>query len=142
MGSPSHPPGRLSDLVRDPSEAANDQRLSKLGDALLNFIYSLSLSYHSATPEGRKIPNKILARALEASSHRELIPRRSDKHRKGDIVEAVFACAWLRGMFEIREAARFLSEKNQTKDQPIDSQGYSEALAELMDGLLSEMGMS
>ena len=134
----------LARLVEDfdhPVEAFGDHRLSKLGDALLNLIYSLSLSVHGGVPEGKKIPNSVLAKALESSSHKSIVPKRSDRHRKGDLVEAIFAFAWLKGLFEIRSAAQFLADRHQAAGGALDIEVYSVALSELMDRMLSEMGI-
>ena len=92
MDSPGRDPlRRLVAEFGDPVEAFGDHRLSKLGDALLNFIYSLSLSVHGGVPEGKKIPNSVLAKAVESSRYRGIVPKRSDRHRKGDLVEAIFS---------------------------------------------------
>ena len=132
---------RLIDPTKNPLEAFNDQKLAKLGDALLNFIYSLSLSQRQGIADGRKIPNLILAKALDSARHKDLVPRRSDKHRKGDIVEAIFAYAWLKGMLDIREASIFLARRHQTKENGLDMEGYTMALAELLNKILVEMGI-
>jgi hypothetical protein len=128
-------------LKQTPVEALGDQNLSKLGDSLLNFIYSLNLSLSQGIPSGGKIPNRVLARAIECSSHRELVPRRSDSHRKGDIVEAIFAYAWLKGNLEIGNSVEFIARRLDSAGRPINHDQYARALGELMDRLLDEMGV-
>ncbi len=130
---------KLAGAWRSPTEAFGDPKLSKLGDALLNLIYSLSLSQARGIADGRKIPNIILAKAIESSKHRDLVPRRSDKHRKGDIVEAIFAYAWLKGILDIRRCAAFLARRHQSKENGLDPDGYSKAMGELLDDVLTEM---
>ena len=134
--------GLANCLKLTPPEAFRDQNLSKLGDSLLNFIYSLNLSLSQGIPSGGKIPNRVLARAMERSSHRDLVPRRSDSHRKGDIVEAIFAYAWLKGDFEIGNAVKFISRRLGPAGRPINHDHYARALGELMDELLDEMGVA
>ncbi len=142
MDSPGRDPlRRLVAEFGDPIEAFGDHRLSKLGDALLNFIYSLSLSVHGGVPEGKKIPNSVLAKAVESSRYRGIVPKRSDRHRKGDLVEAIFAYAWLKGLFDVRGAAEFLADRHQARDGPLDLEAYSIALSELMDRMLADMGV-
>lgn len=131
----------LIDPTKNPLEAFNDNKLAKLGDALMNFIYSLSLSHRQGIADGRKVPNLILAKALDSARHRDLVPKRSDKHRKGDIVEAIFAYAWLKRMFDIREASVFLARRHQTKENGLDLEGYAKALAEFLNQILIEMGI-
>ncbi len=135
----------MDDLVRclrkPPLEAALDQNLSKLGDSLLNLIYSLSLSLAKGDPTGGRIPNTVLARAASYSSHRNLVPRRSDSHRKGDIVEAIFAYAWLKGFLEIGDGAEFIARNLSSPGRRIDREQYARALSQLMDKMLDAMGV-
>jgi len=133
--------GLANCLKLTPPEAFRDQNLSKLGDSLLNFIYSLNLSLSQGIPSGGKIPNRVLARAMERSSHRDLVPRRSDSHRKGDIVEAIFAYAWLKGNLEIERAVQFIARRLEPGAHPINQDQYARALGELMDKVLDEMGV-
>ncbi|MBU7004772.1 MAG: hypothetical protein HXS50_04345 [Theionarchaea archaeon] len=131
----------LIDPEQGPLQAVDDRHLAKLGDALVNFIYSLSLSHIKSRPDGRKIPNKILARALSMCNHRSITPARSDKHRKGDIVEAIFAYGWLVGIIDIRESAEFLASSGDGEEGELDGEGYSRGLAELLDLILTESGV-
>ena len=145
LRKPSVRPGHTSwksliDGIRSPAQAFGNQNLSKLGDALLNLIYSLSLSQIRGRPDGAKIPNRTLARAIDESHHRSLIPKGSDKHIRGDLVEAIFAYAWLKGLLDIRECADFLSSSNRQEGRAED-EGFSKALAELLDTLLLKMGI-
>ena len=132
---------KLLDPDRGPLQALEDQNLAKLGDALLNFIYSLSLSQARGRADGRKIPNNLLAKALEMCRHSSLTPRRSDKHRKGDIVEAIFAYAWLTGILDVRESAEYLASASGTEGGELDREGYSRGLAEILDRILNSSGV-
>jgi len=137
----SDPLEKLVDRRRGPLQVLDDRHLSKLGDALLNLIYSLSLSQASGRPDGKKIPNKTLARALTISNHRSIIPGRSDKHRKGDIVEAIFAYGWLTGLIDIRESAEFLANSGSAHKGELELEGYARGLAALLDQILVESGV-
>lgn len=128
----------LIDESASPEQIVEDKNLSKLGDTLLNFLYSLSLSVSHGTPEGRKIPNRILAKAISGSRHSSMIPRRSDKHRKGDVVESIFAYAWLRGELNIRESIDFL---HSITGDDFTTEEYAVALGQLLDKTLNEMGI-
>ncbi len=85
-----------------------DKGLSKLGDSLVNLMYSLALSEYLGQPTGERVPNASLALALELSGLKGLVPPRTDKHGKGDIAEAVIAYAWLEGEISIEEGAAIL----------------------------------
>jgi type III secretion system FlhB-like substrate exporter len=87
-----------------------DKGLSKLGDSLVNLMYSLALSEYLGEPTGERVPNASLAIALELSGLRGLVPPRTDKHGKGDIAEAVIAYAWLEGKITIEEAVEIIRE--------------------------------
>lgn len=92
-----------------------DKNLSKFGDSLLNFVFSLALSEYLGHPSAGRVPNASLAMALELAGLRHLLPPRTDKHGKGDIAEAIFAYAWLERKITIDEAAEIL-RKNFTDD--------------------------
>ena len=133
--------GKLIDRSKNPAQSFSDKKLSKLGDALLNFIYSLNLSMSQGVATGAKIPNRILAKAIESSRHKNLIPRRSDKHRKGDLVEAIFAYAWLEGRLDINESIKFIDVGMDAGRETLDPENYARALGQLMDKILDEMGI-
>ncbi|NJE01875.1 ribonuclease III family protein [Thermococcus sp. JdF3] len=87
-----------------------DRGLSKFGDSLVNFVFSLALSEYLGRPTGERVPNASLTIALELAGLRHVIPPRTDKHGKGDIAEAIFAYAWLEGKITVDEAVRILEE--------------------------------
>lgn len=90
------------------SQDFKDKGLSKFGDSLLNFVFSLALSEYLGEPTGERVPNASLSMALELAGLRELIPPRTDKHGKGDIAEAIFAYAWLEGKITTEEAVEII----------------------------------
>ncbi|NJE84688.1 hypothetical protein E3E23_02365 [Thermococcus sp. CX2] len=92
-----------------------DKGLSKFGDSLVNFVFSLALSEYLGRPTGERVPNASLSMALELSGLRHVVPPRTDKHGKGDIAEAIFAYAWLEGKITVEEAVEILKE-NFTED--------------------------
>ncbi|NJD99200.1 hypothetical protein E3E26_05320 [Thermococcus sp. LS1] len=92
-----------------------DKGLSKFGDSLINFVFSLALSEYLGRPTGERVPNASLSIALELSGLRHVVPPRTDKHGKGDIAEAIFAYAWLEEKITVEEAVEILKE-NFTED--------------------------
>lgn len=92
-----------------------DKGLSKFGDSLVNFVFSLALSEYLGRPTGERVPNASLSTALELSGLKHVVPPRTDKHGKGDIAEAIFAYAWLEGVVSIEEAVEIL-KKNFMED--------------------------
>jgi len=91
-------------------EVLLDHKLAVLGDAYVNFIYSLALSIKTGGPFGKKVKGKILAEALKKSGLRELLPSRIDRHKLADAAEALIIYAWLKGVFSLVESVEILSE--------------------------------
>lgn len=106
----------LSDRYSKPEEAFLDAGLAKLGDVLVNFIYSLGRSIARGQADGDKIPNSVLANALVKSGLRDLAPSRVDRHQIGDVVEAILAYAWLNNDVGIHEAAGILADSLKKAD--------------------------
>lgn len=89
--------------------------LSKLGDPLVNFIYSLARTEYLDKPQGEKVTNHSLTIALKKSGLRNLAPRRADRHLLGDFVEAIIYYSWKNKTITIREASKIIA-KNLNKD--------------------------
>jgi hypothetical protein len=87
-----------------------DKDLAKLGDAYVNFVYSLGLSLRLQRPAGAKVNNQILARAIKNAGLREMLPRRMDRHVQGNAAEALIAYAWLRKFLSLEDCLKFLGE--------------------------------
>ncbi|HDI00978.1 MAG TPA: hypothetical protein ENF78_00890 [Candidatus Bathyarchaeota archaeon] len=75
-----------------------DKGLAALGDALVNFAYSVALSLASGKPMGSRLDNKLLWEALRASGLRDKAPRRMSRHELADAAEALLAYGWLSGL--------------------------------------------
>ncbi|WP_048166016.1 ribonuclease III family protein [Palaeococcus pacificus] len=90
------------------SKDFTDKNLSKLGDSLANFIYSLALSDYLDKPSGGRVPNASLTVAMDRAKLHKYIPPRTDKHGKGDIAEAIIAYAWLEKAITIEEAVEIV----------------------------------
>ncbi|MHA1722194.1 MAG: ribonuclease III family protein [Candidatus Baldrarchaeia archaeon] len=97
-------------------EIAQDKGLAKLGDALVNFIYSLAKSLILGKLDAWKVSDAVLSQALENASLLKLLPKRSDKHSRGDAVEALLAYAWIMGIFDIKNAVMLLKDEMKRDD--------------------------
>lgn len=97
-------------------EAFLDQNLAKLGDTLVNLLYSLARSMARRKPDGAKVPNKVLSESLRGAGLRDFAPSRVDSHRLGDISEAVIAFAWLEDEIEVEEAAEIIATSLEERD--------------------------
>jgi hypothetical protein len=89
-------------------DVLNDRNLARLGDAYVNFIYSIVLSKREGKATGAKVSSRVLAQALKRAELRGFLPKRMDRHALGDAGEALIAYAYLRGAISIEESVGVL----------------------------------
>jgi hypothetical protein len=77
------------------TQILSDRNLAALGDAYINFAYSLALSHKKGKPCGKKVKGTALAEALRKADLRKDLPPRKDRHDLADAAEALLAYAWL-----------------------------------------------
>ena len=94
----------------DIKEVLLDNKLARLGDAYVNFIYSLALSNRKGEPIGRKVKGKILAEAFKSAGLRDFLPHRIDSHKVADAAEALILYAWAKDALTSQEAIKILQE--------------------------------
>ncbi len=107
-----------------------DKGLAGLGDALVNFAFSLALSLEGGRPVGRRLDNRFLADALRASGLREEAPGRMDRHGLADAAEAILAYGWLTGLVSFWDIVEAFRARN-----PIE--GLSSLIRKVASGLSS-----
>jgi len=86
----------------------SDHELASLGDAYVNFIYSIALSKKKGEATGVKVSSNILSHALKKAALREFLPKRMDRHMLGDAAEALIVYAWVQGAITIEESVSVL----------------------------------
>ena len=91
-------------------EVLTDHKLATLGDAYVNFIYSVALSNRERHPVGAKVSSHILAEALKKAGLREFLPRRTDRHSQADAAEALIVYAWIQNLMSIEEGVDLLGQ--------------------------------
>jgi hypothetical protein len=96
------------------SEVLMDQKLAKLGDAYVNFLYSLVLSKKRGEPAGTKVEGRLLADAFKKAGLRKFLPSRIDRHKQADAAEALIVYAWIRGLMTMEEALKILEQNEDT----------------------------
>lgn len=104
--------GRYSKI----SEILSDKDLASLGDAYVNFVYSLALSKIAGKPIGRKIESDLLSSALKRAGIRSLLPKRMDRHKQADAAEALMVFGWLSGAISIKEMLNILVRNEDMAD--------------------------
>jgi hypothetical protein len=87
-----------------------DRDLASLGDAYINFAYSLALSNKTGRPQGVKVKGSVLAQALRNAGLREYLPSRMTKHALADAAEALIVYAWLKKAITLEETVRIMTE--------------------------------
>ena len=92
------------------SEVLMDQKLAKLGDAYVNFLYSLALSKKKGEPAGTKVQGRLLADAFKKARLRKFLPSRIDRHKQADAAEALIVYAWMRDLMAMEEALEILQQ--------------------------------
>jgi hypothetical protein len=91
-------------------EILADKELATLGDAYVNFLYSLYLSVKTRKPTGEKADSRILSDALRRSGLRDEVASRADRHKQADAAEALLVHAWLKETMTIMECLEILLE--------------------------------
>jgi hypothetical protein len=94
------------------TQILTDKKLAALGDAYVNFVYSLAMSNRLKKPFGKKVKGTPLANAVRRAGLRKLLPSRIDKHVLSDAAEALLVYAWLNEVLTLEESAETL-EKNE-----------------------------
>lgn len=90
-------------------EVLSDKHLAALGDSYLNLLYSISLSSKLSRPAGDKIKGSILCTALKASGLRRSLPKRVDRHRQADALEALAAYTWIEEILSFKSALKIFN---------------------------------
>jgi hypothetical protein len=92
------------------SEVLTDHKLAKLGDAYVNFLYSLAVSKKTGEPAGIKVKGRLLADAFKKAGLRKFLPSRMDRHKQADAAEALIVYAWIHSSMTIEEGLEILEQ--------------------------------
>jgi len=85
-----------------------DKGLARLGDAYVNFIYSLALTDIEGEPTGAKVSDRILAEAAKISGLKGLLPKRTRRNDVANAVEALLAYTWQNKLITAEEGEDIL----------------------------------
>jgi hypothetical protein len=94
----------------NPTQIMMDKPLAALGDAYVNFAYSLALSKKIGKPCGKKVKGTPLAEAVRKAELRKQLPSRIDKHVLSDAAEALLVYAWLNSAITLEESVNVLEK--------------------------------
>ncbi len=93
-------------------EILEDRKLAALGDAYINFVYSLAMSKKLGKPFGKKLKGAPLTQAVRDADLRKLLPARIDKHVLSDAAEALLVYGWLKGALTLEESVETLESRD------------------------------
>jgi len=93
-----------------------DKQLASLGDAFVNFVYSLALTRLKGYPQGTKVSDRILAQALRQSGLRDHLGTRVSKKDLANASEAVLAKAYLKDLLAIEESVQLICKYPENQD--------------------------
>ncbi|MDH7477358.1 MAG: ribonuclease III family protein [Candidatus Bathyarchaeota archaeon] len=91
-------------------EVLTDHDLAALGDAYINFVYSLALSKRIGKPSGAKVRGVALSEAVKKARLREHLPSRMTRHLLADAAEGLIVYAWLHECITLEESVAILEE--------------------------------
>ncbi|HJW65635.1 MAG TPA: ribonuclease III family protein [Candidatus Bathyarchaeia archaeon] len=98
------------------SQVLTDEPLAALGDAYVNFVYSLALSKRTGKPRGKKVKGAPLAGAVRKAGLRQSLPTRIDKHNISDAAEGLLVYAWLNNCFTLEESVEVLEKTDDLEE--------------------------
>ena len=98
------------------SQVLTDKPLAALGDAYVNFVYSLALSKRTGKPRGKKVKGAPLAEAVRKAGLRQSLPTRIDKHIISDAAEALLVYAWLNNCITLEESVEVLEKTDDLEE--------------------------
>lgn len=98
------------------NQILTDKKLAALGDAYVNFIYSLAVSKRLGKPFGRKVKGTPLAEAVRKAGLRKLLPSRIDKHVLSDAAEALLVYVWLTKALTLEECVAALEKSDDLEE--------------------------
>ncbi len=99
------------------TQVLTDHDLASLGDAYVNFVYSLALSNKRKRPVGIKVRGTVLAAGLRKAGLRQYLPSRMARHELSNAAESLMVYAWLNNHVKLGQALTLL----QSSDDPTEN---------------------
>lgn len=87
-----------------------DRQLASLGDAFVNFVYSLALTQISGHPKGVKVSDKILSEAFKLAGLRQFLGTRLSKKDLANASESLLMETYRKQLLTIEESVRVLTQ--------------------------------
>ena len=135
---------QLKNMLRKSSHSAIilDQGLARLGDSLVNFLYSIAKTKALQSPTGGRVSNSVLLNALRYAGLSLDSFVYTGLKDKADLVEALIAYAWLNNLVSISEAEDILASylrrlqfNSLQLEKDLVAQGFASVLKLIMSRL-------
>jgi hypothetical protein len=107
------------------TQILTNHKLASLGDAYINFVYSLAISNRNREPSGTKVKGSTLAAAIKKAGLRDYLPSRMTRHMMADAAEALIVYAWLNNNITLEESVIALEKS----EDPVE--GFSQLLTRI-----------
>jgi len=104
-------------------QVMRNKQLASLGDAFVNFVYSLALTQANGKPQSVKVSDRILANAFKLSGLRKYLGTRISKKDFANASESLLIDAYQKRLITIEESVKILCE---------DPNGLQAGLSQLM----------
>ncbi len=91
-------------------EVIRDKQLASLGDAFVNFVYSLALTQTGGKPQAVKVSDRILAEAFRLSGLRKYLGTRVSRKDLANASESLLVKAYQKRLITIEESVGILSQ--------------------------------
>lgn len=111
----------------------NDKQLASLGDAFVNFIYSLALTEINGCPRAIKVSDRILSDAFRLAGLREYLGTRLSKKDLANAAESLLVEAYRKNLISIDESVSIL-----TRDPKNPQEGLSNLLKTTAERIAKE----
>ena len=108
-----------------------DQKLAKLGDLYVNFLYSLALTQTKSEPTAVRVTDKALAEAARKAGLREILPKRTSRGDVANAIESLVIHAWLDKIVDSEEIVNLLKK---------NAENPAEAFANVATEILRRLG--
>ncbi|MGA2626431.1 MAG: ribonuclease III family protein [Candidatus Bathyarchaeia archaeon] len=89
-----------------------DRQLASLGDAFINFVYSLALTQINGYPKGVKVSDKVLSEAFKLAGLRQYLGTRISKKDLANASESLLMEAYRKQLLTIEESVRLVSQNS------------------------------
>lgn len=94
---------------QDIRQILRDKQLASLGDAFVNFVYSLALTQSSGKPQAVKVSDRILAEAFKLADLRKYLGTRVSRKDLANASESLLFEAYHRKLVTIEESVGIIT---------------------------------